>query len=71
MTQDELDNHDCKKGLEDGCNCDKVKVTDEQAEIRNLVDESIEADVEDLNDGGGDDYGYDNFAQEERGASEY
>lgn len=48
MTQDELSMHDCKKGLEDGCTCDLV--SDEETEIRALVDESIEADVEDLTD---------------------
>jgi hypothetical protein len=24
MTQAELDTHDCKKGLEDGCDCDHI-----------------------------------------------
>lgn len=49
MTQDELSMHDCTKGLEDGCSCDRVKE----------------------DDGGSDDYGYDNFAQEERGATQF
>lgn len=53
MTQDEFENHDCTKGLEDGCSCDRIKVKDG------------------WDNDGGDDYGYDNFAQEERGATQF
>lgn len=41
MTQEQFDNHDCTKGLEDGCTCDFVEIDDD----------------------GGDDYGYDSIAQ--------
>lgn len=53
MTRDEFENHDCSKGLEDGCNCDKVEIEDE------------------WDNDGGNDYGYDNYAQEERGAVQF
>lgn len=46
VNQSKLANHDCTKCLEDGCTCDTL--TDEEA--RQLLDESIEADVEDLTD---------------------
>ncbi len=52
MTQDELSMHDCTKGLEDGCSCDRIEIKKED-------------------DGGSDDYGYDNYAQEERGATQF
>jgi hypothetical protein len=39
MTQAELDTHDCKKGLEDGCDCDHIvdtydTVTGEHVQIK-------------------------------------
>lgn len=49
MTQDELSMHDCTKGLEDGCTCDRVK-SDERLKIEAMIDESVGADVEDLTD---------------------
>lgn len=29
MTQNEFDNHDCTKGLEDGCDCDKMEIEED------------------------------------------